>query len=49
MKSSIHDCYLPIILLISCFFLEYVLIHYDDLSIESIEAVRNNSIKNQKQ
>ena len=40
---------LPIILLISCFLLEYVLIHYDDLSTESIEAIKNNYIKNQKQ
>ena len=46
MKSSIV---ITIILLISYFLLEYILKHYDDLSTESIEAVTNNSIKNQKQ
>ena len=44
--GSIKFLFLFLFLLISCYLLEYVLIHYDDLSTESIEAVRNNSIKN---
>ena len=47
MKSSIVITHTPADVMLSA--LEYVIMHYDDLSTESIEAVKNNSIKNQNQ